>query len=113
MKRIVNSNKKSSSLNYLLLEERRKLIRKMARCPTPEIGLKISDLEGKFGEENIKHLSFENPIYLWLKLCYHTRHNDKIETVEKHSVYIKQCFGALCAEECLSNLYAMVFRIIQ
>ena len=46
-KRIVNSNKKSSSLNSLLLEERRKLIRKMARYPTPELSLKISELEEK------------------------------------------------------------------
>ena len=46
-KRIVNSNKKSSSLNSLLLDERRKLIRKMARYPTPELSLKISELEEK------------------------------------------------------------------
>ena len=53
-KQIVNSNKKSSSLNSLLLEERRNLIRKMARCQTPELSLKISELEEKIGEENIK-----------------------------------------------------------
>ena len=52
-KRIVNSTKKSNSQNVVLLEERRQLIRKLAKNPSPEISLKISELEEKIGIENI------------------------------------------------------------
>ena len=53
-KRVVNSTKKSHSQNDFFLEERRKLIKKMARHPTPEISIMISDLEEKIGLENIQ-----------------------------------------------------------
>ena len=53
-KRVVNSTKKSNSQNDFLLEERRKLIKKTARHPTPEISIMISELEEKIGLENIQ-----------------------------------------------------------
>ena len=52
-KRIVTSTKKLGSQNSILLEQRRKLIPKMAKNPTPELSLKISELE-----ENLEPKTF-------------------------------------------------------
>ena len=51
--RIVSSKKKSDSKNAKLLEERRKLLRKLARRQSPEISLKLSKIEEELGTENI------------------------------------------------------------
>ena len=53
-KRVVNSTKKFSLQNAFLLEETRKLIRKMARHPTPELNIQLSELEEKLATENIQ-----------------------------------------------------------
>ena len=53
-KRIVNSIKKSSSQNSPFLEERRKLIRKLAKNPTPDLSIKLTELEEKIGQDQIK-----------------------------------------------------------
>ena len=53
-KRIINSSKKSSSVNSVLLEERRKLIKKMARNPSPDLSIQITELEEKIGKHNIQ-----------------------------------------------------------
>jgi hypothetical protein len=51
--RISNSKKKSETKTSHLLEERRLLIRKLARKQSPELSLKLSEIDEKIGKENI------------------------------------------------------------
>ena len=53
-RRITNSKKKSDTQEENLLEERRKLIRKLAKNSSPEISLKISEIESELGVKNIQ-----------------------------------------------------------
>ena len=52
-RRVVNSKKKSNTKEANLLEERRLLIRKLARNQSEEISLKLSKIEEELGKENI------------------------------------------------------------
>ena len=52
-RRNVNSKKKSEQKNDKLLEERRYLIKKLARKQSPEISVRLSEIEEELGKENI------------------------------------------------------------
>ena len=53
-RRIVSSNKKTDPKCSKLLEERRLLIRKLAKNQSPEISLRLSQIEEEIGHDNIK-----------------------------------------------------------